>query len=487
MKQIKIFAVLIMLAVGVPSAMSQYISPVDFMTNNPRSMFANPAFHTDEYGYFDFFLGGINVDVQNIGFKYDRFFSFNDAGKPYQINLDEGVARLRNKNFINANIALDVFNCGRRTKYGMFTYTHRVRVLETFRYSKDLISLLANGNSAFLGESNPADIDLGLAVRGYMEFDFGYQMNLTEKLSVGARLKYLAGLADLKTRNVDIQLFTDPQTYALRLLADANARAALPMPISMQDGKFQVGDFNLFGMFKNFGLGIDMGAEYRIDDKFGVAAAINDLGFISWKTNPVQLQLGLNDAGPFYQDGAFVFSGLTTEQVNGMLDNPGYFNGIADSLKNYFDFSVEDAKRYVTGLNTAMMVRGYYDLTPEHRFSAQLTTYATGIGLRPALTLAYTGTYNKKFNVIGTYTMMGGSYDNLGLGACVNAGGVVFYVASNNIFGFFNPVNISQVNLQFGLSFTSGEKVSRRETVVLRDQNAMMEEDPEMEEDPVFF
>ena len=476
---------MIMLAVGVPSAMSQYISPVDFMTNNPRAMFANPAFHTDEYGFFDFVLGGINVNVQNIGLKYDRFFSFNDAGKPYQINLDEGVASLRNKNYLNANVSLDVFNCGRRTKHGFFTYTHRVRVLETFSYSKDLISLLAQGNSAFLGASNPADIDLGLAVRGYMEFDFGYQMNLTEKLSVGARVKYLAGLADLKTRNVNIKLFTDPQTYALSLLADANVRAALPMSISMQDGKLQVGDFNLFGMFKNFGLGIDLGGEYHINDQFGVAAAINDLGFISWKTNPIQLQLGLNDAGPFYQDGAFVFSGLTTEHVNGMLDNPNYFNGIADSLKNYFDISVQDAKRYVTGLNTATMVRGYYDLTPEHRFSAQLSTYATGIGLRPAMTLAYTGSYNKKYNVIATYTMMGGSCDNLGIGASANVGGLVFYIASNNIFGFFNPANRSQLNLQFGLSFTSGEKVSRLETVVLRDHNAEVEEEQEAE--PVFY
>ena len=487
MKQIRLIAVMMLLVVGIPSAFSQYISPVDFMTYNPRSMFANPAFHTDEYGYFDFVLGGVNVNVQNIGLKYDRFFSFNDEGKPYQINLNEGLSSLRNKNYLNANVSLDVFNCGRRTKYGMFTYTHRIRVSETFRYSKDLVSLLAQGNAAYLGESNPANIDLGMAVRGYMEFDFGYQMNLTEKLSVGARLKYLAGLADLKTRNVNIKLFTDPETYALRLLADADVRAALPMSFSMENGKPQFGDFNLFGMFKNFGLGIDMGAEYRIDDQFGVAAAINDLGFISWKTNPVEMQVGLNDAGPFYQDGAFVFSGLTSEQVTEMMNNPDYVQGLVDSLPNYLDFSVENIKRYSTGLNTATMVRGYYDLSPEHRFSAQFSTYATGIGVRPAMTLAYTGSYNKKYNVVATYTMMGGSYDNLGFGASANVGGMVVYIASNNILGFFNPANISQLNLQFGLSFTSVEKVSRLETIVLRDRAMGGETEDNQEEEPVFY
>ena len=450
-------------------------------------MFANPAFHTDEYGYFDFLIGGINVNVQNFGLKYDRFFTFNSAGKPIQIDLEKGVNSLLKNNYLNTNVTVDIFNCGRRTKYGFFSYTHRLRVLESFRYSKDLISLVAQGNGAFLGNDNPADIDLGLAVRGYMEFDFGYQMNLTEKLSVGTRLKYLAGLADLKTQNVDIQLFTNPETYALSLLADANLRAALPMPISMEAGKFNVGNFNIMGMFKNFGLGIDLGAEYHITDEFGVAAAINDLGFISWKTNPVELHAGLNDAGPFYQNGAFVFSGLTTEHVNGMMEDPNYFNHLADSLKNYLDLSFENTKRYSTGLNTAMMVRGYYDFRPEHRVSAQFSTYATGVGLRPALTLAYTGSYNDKYNLVATYTMMGGSYDNIGFGVSANLGGLVLYLASNNLLGFFNPANSSQLNLQFGLSFTSGEKVSRLETVVLRDKVVEEVIEEEQEEEPVFF
>lgn len=476
------------MAIGLPSAMSQYISPVDFMVNNPRSMFANPAFHTDEFGFFDFALGGININVQNVGLKYDKFFTFNGSGQPVQINLDEGVASLRNMNYLNANVSLDVFNCGRRTKHGFFTYTHRIRVLETFRYSKDLVSLLAKGNAAYLGENNPADIDLGLAVRGYMEFDFGYQMNLTEKLSLGARLKYLTGLADVKTKNVNIKLFTDPETYALSLLADADVRAALPMEIAMVDGKPQVGDFNLFGMFKNSGLGVDLGGEYRINDQIGVAAAINDLGFISWKTNPIQLQAGLNDAGPFYQDGAFVFSGLTTEQVNHIMDDPNYFSNLTNSLPEYLDLSIEQTKRYSTGLNTSTMVRGYYDFTPEHRLSAQFLTYATGVGVRPALTLAYTGNFKKKYDLIGTYTMMGGSYDNIGIGASANVAGLVMYIATNNVFGFFNPVNRSQLNLQFGLSFVAGDKVTRLETVVLRDKNAMMEMDAEpIEEEPIFY
>ena len=117
-----------------------------------------------------------------------------------------------------------------------------------------------------------------------------------------------------------------------------------------------------------------------------------------------------------------------------------------------------------------MMVRGYYDLTPQHRFSAQLMGYNMGLGMKPAMTLAYTGSFVNKYDVVATYTMMPGSYDNIGIGLSANFGGFLIYVASNNILGFFNPANISQVNAQFGISFTSAERISRSETIILRDQ-----------------
>ena len=85
------------------------------------------------------------------------------------------------------------------------------------------------------------------------------------------------------------------------------------------------------------------------------------------------------------------------------------------------------------------------------------------------MTLAYTGSFAEKFDVVTTYTMMPGSYDNIGIGLSANLGSVTLYVASNNVLGFFNPTNLTQTNLQFGISFAGGDKVSRSETIILRD------------------
>lgn len=469
MKQIRIMISVLLVSV-MGTAFAQVVSPVDFMRYNSRAAVSNPAHYCDDYGYFDFVLGDINVGFQNVGLKYDRFFQFNSEGQPVTLNLDEGVNRLRKNNYLNTYVDFDVFNCGRRTKYGFFTYTHRLRERETLRYSKDLVKLLANGNGNFVND-NSANIDFALAARAWQEFDFGYQMSLTEKLNLGVRLKFLMGIADIKTQN-NLQLFTNADTYALKLMADMNARAALPYQLDVVNGQLKILDrrFNMANLFKNFGAGIDLGGEYMINDEFGVGAAVTDLGFISWKNHAVSMNAGIVDGGPWYQNGGLVFQGLSNEQIQAIADDPdNYFDHFMDTLQRYFDWGVNTNARYTSGLNTTMLVRGYYNLTPEHRFSAQLMGYATGLGMKPAMTLAYTGSFAEKFDVVTTYTMMPGSYDNIGIGLSANLGSVTLYVASNNVLGFFNPTNLTQTNLQFGISFAGGDKVSRSETIILRD------------------
>lgn len=473
MKQNRIIVTLLLLIALTSASVAQTVSPVDFMRNNPRSTFANPAFYTPDYGYFDLALGGFTLGVQNIGLQYDNFFKFNEAGQPTTLDLDNGTASLRDVNYFNTFINYDIFNCGRRTKYGYFSYTHRLRQYESLSYNKEMLELIVHGNSAFTGEDNPADINLGLSARVYQEFDFGYQMSLTEQWNIGMRLKFLMGFADVKSSS-NVQLYTDPTSYALSLLTDASANATLPYEFTVENGELKIvdGRFNPATLFKNYGGGIDLGAEYKINDQWGVAAAINDLGFISWNNYSYKFTGEIEDG----DGGAFVFSGLTDEQLNSMLNDNEYASHIMDSLLGYVNVNLQDKNGYTSSLNTNFMIRGYYDLTPEHRFSAQFMGYNLGFGIKPAMTLAYTGSFADKYDVVATYTMMPGSYDNLGIGLSANFGGILLYVATNNIFGFFNPANRSQLHAQLGISFTSGELIKRAETIVIRDQAEKEEE-----------
>ena len=474
MKHIRIIATLVLMAVLSSASVAQMVSPVDFMRYNPRTIYANPAFYTTDYGYFDLMLGGYNIGVQNIGLKYDKFFRFNAAGQPTVLDLDQGVASLRDNNLLNTYVNVDVFNCGRRTKHGYFTYSHRFRELQSMSFNKDLVKLLANGNAAFLGESNPADINVNVSARAFQEFAFGYQMSLTEQWNIGLRLKFLMGFMDAKTNAMNVKLYTDPETYALKLMTAADVRATLPYEFVMEDGKMQIVDrrFNPATLFKNYGFGVDLGGEYIINEHWGVAAAINDLGFIKWNNHSVNFVGEINDGGSYYDNGAFVFTGLTNEQIQAMADDDHLAEHLMDSLAGYFSLTPQNMAGYTTGLYANLMVRGYYDLDAHNRFSAQFMGYNMGLGMKPAMTLAYTGSFKEQYDLVATYTMMPGSFDNLGIGLSANFGGLLMYVATNNIFGFFNPANRTNLNVQFGISFTSGEKVSRAETIIIQDQAA---------------
>lgn len=480
MKQIRFYIALIFASVMTTSAMAQ-LSPVDFMRNNPRAVFANPATYTVDNGYFDLALGGINFGLINTSLKYDQFFQFDDQGYPKILDLNKGVESLRKMNYLNTYVNVDVFNCGLRTKHGYLTYAHRFREYESMSYSKDLIQLLAQGNGSFLGEDNAANINIRLAARAFQEFDFGYQMSLMEQLNVGVRFKFLMGFIDLRSENMNIKVVTDPNTYALTITPEnLSFKSTIPINLVSGDTLAMPGSvrFDPATLFKNYGTGIDLGAEYRINDQWGVAAAINDLGFIVWNNYAAELKAELKDGGSFYNDGSFTFSGLNSDHVNGMMNTEGYTQSLLDSLKNYYQISAKNLSKYTTGLNTNMMVRGYYDLTPEHRFTAQLMGYNLGLGMKPAFTLAYNGAFNDKYDVVATYTMMPGSFDNIGIGLSTNFGGVLLYMATNNFLGFFNPANRTQLNAQFGISFTSGQTVDRSEMIILKDKEA--EAEPEV-------
>jgi hypothetical protein len=466
-------------AVLTSSSMAQ-LSPVDFMRNNPRATFANPATYTVDNGYFDLAIGGINFGLINSGLKYDKFFKFDGNGYPTTLDLDKGIASLQNVNYLNTYLNFDIFNCGLRTKHGYFTYTHRLRETESLSFTKDLLQLIAQGNASFLGDSNPANIELSVAARVYQEFDFGYQMALTDHLDIGIRAKFLMGFADVKANALSAKLYTDPDTYAMKLALDPiTVRGTFPY-------QFQIGDdyalsivdrrFNPANLFRNYGFGFDLGAAYQINDEWGVAAAINDLGLISWNNYSVEFKAEVQDGGSFYEDGSIVFPGLNSDQLHGLLFDSTYVNSLMDSLSGYYQLSVNPLSRYNTGLNTNFMVRGYYNITPEHRFTAQFSGYNCGLGIKPALTLAYTGSFGGKYDVVATYTIMNGRFDNLGVGLSANFGGILLYVASNNIIGFFNPANSSQLNVQLGISFTSGESTSRSEKVIIKAKEAEKEE-----------
>lgn len=435
---------------------AQVVSPVDFMRMNPYQMDANPATDLPYESVMSLVIGNTGLDVQNTTLRYDNLFDFDAQGRPEVVNMRKLANSLSTDNFLGLNAHLDLFTLYRRLNKGMLTVGYRVKADGDAQYGDGLFKLLAYGNSAFVGDYNPAHVSMGLNAYLGQELAVGYQRNINERLSIGGRAKVLFGAANVATDAFDAKLYTDPDSYALRLEEDVAVRMAMPQVVYVdEEGKLKGnGHFSMVDLFRNPGFGVDLAAEYRFNDRFSAVAAVHDLGFIYWRFNTIAMTSRINDAGQFYDDGDFLFDGMDVDQLQLIVSDDAYREKFLDTLQQYFQVQFSPTEKYTTMLNTNLLLRGNYDVDAHNRFSAQVQGKFYGSGFRPALTLAYNGYFYDKLDVCVTYTMMPHSYDNIGLGI----GGRLFktcqvYLTTGNVIGLFNPLNTSGMNVRMGIVF----------------------------------
>ena len=437
------------------SAQAQNVSPVDFMRMNPYQLKANPATDLPYESVMSLIIGDVSVNLQNTTLRYDNLFDFDAQGRPAVVNLCKLANSLKTRNYLGLDVDYNFFYLGRRLKHGLLTYEHNIRAQALVNYNDGPFKLLAFGNSAFVGEDNPAAVNLNVQASLFQEFALGYQWNVNERLSLGGRAKLLFGVGNVNTLVADAKLFTDPDSYALRLEEAVAIRTSMPRAVTLKDGVIGGnGGFGVGDLFRNPGFGIDFGAEYRIDDQFSVVAAVRDLGFMRWSANNIEINSHIEDVGQFYDNGGFLFNGMDLEQLGLVFSDLEYQELFLDTLKQYFQLQYDRGASYTTMLNANFLVRGNYDLDANNRFSGQVQGLFYKGGFRPAVTLAYNGYFYNKLDVCVTYTMMPNSYDNLGIGIS----GRLFktcnvFLTSNNVLSFLNPMNMSGLNVQAGIVF----------------------------------
>lgn len=455
MNRIKKTIALLFLAFSVALVEAQTVSPVDFMRYNPYQINANPAVDLPYESVMSLAIGNIGLDIQNTTLRYDNLFDFDTQGRPATLNLRQLANSLKDDNFLGFSANVDLFTLYKRLSLGVLTVNYGVKVEGDARYNDGLFQLLGYGNSAFVGNNNPARVNMDMNFMACQELAVGYQWNLTKRLSLGARAKLLFGLANINTKEFDLALFTDPDSYALRLQENIEMRAAMPNALYvneqgklMGDGPFSVGE-----LFRNPGFGVDLAAEYRFDEHFSAVAAVHDLGFVHWGKNNIGMTGKVNDAGQFYDNGDFLFNGMDVDQLQSVFSDDWYRERFLDTLQQYFQLGFSPLEKYNTALNTNLLLRGNFDINPMHRFSVQAQGCFLGSGFRPAFTVAYCGSFFNNLNVCATYTVMPHSYDNIGLGVSAMIETCNIYLTTNNVIGLFKPLNASSFNAQVGIVF----------------------------------
>lgn len=410
----------------------------------PFANYYNPGIRMEQRGMIGVMFSNVNYSLYNSSVKYKNLFGNDET----VVDAVKFVNSLKDDNVINSNISLDFLNVGFRVQKLFFNIDWRLRMTGQFNYSKDFVGFFVYGNGHYMGADNPCDFSLGLEASVFHEFGIAAQYEVNDKLTVGIRPKILSGIVNVSFDNEETKIYTDPNSYAITADVNLNIKMA-----SLLEGTCRkIGDMpkmvdsiaarDMMDFGENIGFGVDLGASYIINDHFGVAAGIYDLGYIKW-TKATTKTVDKKDVT--LNDGLF---GSLSEIRDMELD---YKTMLGDIVREVWgDSLMENGKDYKTYLKSRFMVQGYYEYNPMLRATAIGQLYFAKGKVHPALTLAYSGKFWNHMDLTLNCTMSKYTGTTVGFGIGGHFGPFNIFAVTDNI---LSVATIGSPAIEFASSF----------------------------------
>lgn len=401
-----------------------------------QGSYFNPAFFPEG----KFFLG-LPV-VSGIGLDINLPASYNDLtikqGDSTLLDLDGFANNTKFRNFISLEAEINTLHVGfRPTKTVGLSFSIRERMGARLYYGPDLIKLFVRGNENFINESidlNPSLLD----VRYYREYGFGIWKSLPKRgINVGGRIKFINGMfAAVTDRKFDGSISVS-QDYE----HDFFLRGAV-----LNTSGFDLPESQLTSHLisnGNIGVGVDMGAHWRINEYFSAAASVNDLGFINWKVAP---------ENHYIPDTSFVFNG-----IGDLKDIQDFGQAFEDSLVQRFPDSTRK-ESFITGLNTTAYGSVIFQPTPKDQVIGTISSHIVRNQYRMIYAVGYTRQITTNLKVSGNVSRIPQQGIDFGLGLVANAGPAQFYLAADKLVNVWNLPEFKGANFRFGVNMVFGRR-----------------------------
>lgn len=443
-----------------------------FLSNSPQQYRLNPAYQP-EYKVFIGLpaLSGISINYLNSSFKVDDLLRKRDDSVYFDVN--RLYKSLRKRNFISLDNQNSILSVGVKANSWYMTFDLSERNDFLFRVNKDLFTFVKNGNSDYLGKTMDFG-KLGLNGNAYVELALGLSKKVNNKLTVGARAKYLLGIANVNMTDSEMSVTTEQNGEYMELYSKQKIRVSAPVNITdKQTGKpFQPGhyidwddfdvdtdnlDVSSFLNAKNSGFALDFGGEYQFNDKIKLFASLTDLGFIHWGANIHNFSQDTR----FRWDGADVSNSINKQDPNyNSMDDA--FDDLLDNLKDSFRLQ-ESGKAYTTMLSPKLYLGATYDLNKMFNVGGLFKATLNDGMFYPSLTASANARLLRNVSASVSYSIMPGNYVNVGAGLTAKLGPVQLYVTTDNLLAA-NYTHTQAVSARFGINLLFGHKDKKRKS-----------------------
>lgn len=464
MKRILLIVCAIISFVGVVKAQDGNNTSY-FLSNLPQRYRLNPAYQP-EYKVFIGLpgLSGISLNYLNSSFTVeDMLYKRDDS---VYMDINKFYKSLHKRNYMYFNNENSILSIGVKAKkwYGTLDITQRNDFL--FRYNKDLFTFLKYGN---IDHPSMDFGKLGVNMNSYLEVALGLSKQINDKLTVGGRFKVLMGIANVHMTDSDLDIVTEADG-TMKLHSRQNIRISAPVqirnertgqpfplnePIEWDDFDFDTDDLGVsdFLHAKNPGFAIDLGGEYKWDERLKLFASLTDLGFIRWGNKENNYN--------FYQDADFLWEGADisnslNKNNEGHISVDSAFQKITDDLKDNFRLKSKGGS-YTTMLSPKLYLGATYQLNRTFDVGGLFRASLVNGMFIPSLTASANGRLIRNISASVSYSITRGSYVNLGAGLTAKLGPFQLYVETDNLLAC-NYTNTQSASGRFGINLLFGHK-----------------------------
>ena len=430
-----------------------------FTKGIPQSTGLNPAFRPVKKWYIAMpALGSVKLNGSNSGFSWNDIIRRGTGTRADSliVDLDYAGRQMQDNNLFATEASVQLIGFGFAAKDWFFTFDINHKLKAKVNYPLSLMNL-RYGNWNYKGDVpiSHSLSDLYVNAMNYNEIALGASKPVSDRLTLGLRVKFIMGVAHLESEymNFDMQTF---ENAGLCIRSDAAFRTSVPLSITHDANgyvsriavkdSFGVDDF---AAGKNRGFGFDAGATCQLSDNLMIGVAFNDIGLVRWS----------NETSRFTSKGVFNYKGVNvSEELTGDEGDGDYLDRLANDFEETFRFSSGN-ERYTTGLMGSFNVSADYRFRQWLNFGFVSKNYFVEDKLIPQLTLAAGLQAGRILSGAVTYSYMKNAPANLGTGMSFNLGVFQLYAVTDNLISMLKLSNAKYVNARLGINFVfNGDK-----------------------------
>ncbi|MDZ7846639.1 MAG: DUF5723 family protein [Owenweeksia sp.] len=429
----------LILAMGALTTQAQHDLILYNFNAVPQSLHTNPGYAQQTRLWIGLpVISGIHIGYSNSAFTPGDIFA---AGTDINQNVDNVLAGLDEKSQIGLQQDFELLGIGFRTGAGFWTMGVRQVMNFNTDVPGDLLRLAWYGNAPQDNRNvslQAFDTELLHRLNTYVGWQNQY---MDDRLSVGARFKYIIGLQHGYTEKTKASIVTQDNSS---IVLDSDILYRTAGVASFIDG--ETPSFNNTILPQNSGFGIDLGGTFDLSEKWQISASVLDLGFINWRQNTRN----------YISQGRFEFNGLDADLSD---DQPiKDFENILDSLYDAFEFREVDGESYTRSLAPRVFIGGNFRLNDKHSFGALYHARFWEDEIYNDFSVNYQGRLANAFQYTVNYSVINGTYANVGLGLMARLGPVQLYMMSDNVLGAVMLENLQTSNIRLGLNLAFYDK-----------------------------